>query len=64
MVLQDLAEKAHLKRHLPPSAKYFPPFADDLQSYHKVKEYFKCQNIGEVKMKNKTVPVNIYQVLE
>lgn len=34
------------------------------ESYHKVKEHFKCQNIGEVKMKNKSAPVNIFEVLE
>ncbi len=34
------------------------------ESYHKVKEHFKCQNIGEVNMKNKSVPLNIYEVLE
>lgn len=33
-------------------------------SYEKIKEYFKCEQIGEVKMKNKINPVIIYQVLE
>jgi adenylate cyclase len=34
------------------------------ESYHKVKEHFKCRNIGEVKMKNKLLLVNIFEVLE
>jgi adenylate cyclase len=33
-------------------------------SYQKVKEYFKCIKVGEVKLKNKAEPVMIYQVME
>ncbi len=33
-------------------------------SYQKVKESFKCQHVGEVKLKNKSVPLVIYDVLE
>jgi class 3 adenylate cyclase/FixJ family two-component response regulator len=33
-------------------------------SYEKVKESFKCQHVGEVKLKNKTIPLVIYDVLE
>lgn len=32
--------------------------------YHKAKESFKCEKIGEVTLKNKSKPVTIYQVLE
>jgi len=34
------------------------------QSYQKAKEYFKCEKVGEVAMKNKAEPMVIYQVLE
>jgi class 3 adenylate cyclase len=33
-------------------------------SYQKVKDYFKCLKVGEVKLKNKVNPVVIYEVLE
>jgi len=33
-------------------------------SYEKVKEYFKCEKVGEVNLKNKTEAVVIYEVLE
>ena len=33
-------------------------------SYHKIKENFNCQKLGEVTFKNKSHPVIIYQVLE
>ena len=33
-------------------------------SYEKVKECFKCNKIGEVKMKNKAQPMVIYEVIE
>jgi class 3 adenylate cyclase len=33
-------------------------------SYNKVKEYFKCRKVGEVNLKNKSVPMVIYEVLE
>jgi|SRR6056297_314496 len=32
--------------------------------YDKVKEAFKCEAIGSIKMKNKTKPVNVYSVVE
>ncbi len=32
-------------------------------AYEKVKEFFDCRLIGEVNLKNKTVPVNAYEVL-
>ncbi|MBO3117168.1 response regulator [Winogradskyella sp. DF17] len=32
--------------------------------YHKVKESFKCAKVGSIKLKNKTAPVTIYEVLE
>ncbi|HEX8656309.1 MAG TPA: adenylate/guanylate cyclase domain-containing protein, partial [Hymenobacter sp.] len=32
--------------------------------YLKVKESFNCQLVGEVKLKNKAQPVNIYEVVE
>ncbi|SHM79412.1 adenylate/guanylate cyclase domain-containing protein [Mucilaginibacter sp. OK098] len=32
--------------------------------YHKAKESFKCEKIGEVTLKNKAKPVTIYEVLE
>jgi len=34
------------------------------ESYNKVKEYFKCNQVGEVKLKNKSEPVVIYEVVE
>ena len=33
-------------------------------SFQKVKESFKCNHVGEVKLKNKAVPLVIYEVLE
>lgn len=33
-------------------------------SYQKVKESFKCEQVGEVNLKNKAKPVMIYQVME
>lgn len=33
-------------------------------SYQKVKEYFKCRKVGEVSLKNKSVPMVIYEVME
>ncbi|HSG68614.1 MAG TPA: adenylate/guanylate cyclase domain-containing protein [Bacteroidales bacterium] len=33
-------------------------------SYEKVKEYFKCEKVGEVSLKNKVKHMTIYQVLE
>ena len=33
-------------------------------SYEKVKEYFKCQKVGEVSLKNKSNPMVIYEVIE
>jgi class 3 adenylate cyclase/FixJ family two-component response regulator len=33
-------------------------------SYQKVKEYFQCRKVGEVKLKNKSIPITIYEVLE
>jgi len=33
-------------------------------SYEKVKEYFKCQKVGEVSLKNKSKPMVIYEVIE
>ncbi len=36
----------------------------DEVAYHKVKEFFNCQKVGEVKLKNKTSPVTIYEVLD
>jgi len=33
-------------------------------SYGKVKESFNCRHVGEVKLKNKQYPLNIYEVLE
>jgi class 3 adenylate cyclase len=32
--------------------------------YHKAKESFKCEKIGEVTLKNKAKPVTIYEVIE
>lgn len=32
--------------------------------YNKVKEAFKCQKIGEIKLKNKTEAITVYEVLE
>jgi adenylate cyclase len=34
------------------------------ETYHKAKESFKCQKIGDVNLKNKAVAVTIYEVLE
>src|SRR5210317_2175977 len=34
------------------------------ESYEKVKEYFKCEKIGEVNVKNKSRPIVIFEVLE
>jgi class 3 adenylate cyclase len=33
-------------------------------SYEKVKESFNCNKVGEVKLKNKSASVNIYEVLD
>jgi class 3 adenylate cyclase len=33
-------------------------------SYGKVKESFKCERVGEVKLKNKANPLVIYEVVE
>ncbi len=33
-------------------------------SYEKVKEYFKCEKVGEVSLKNKSNPMVIYEVIE
>jgi class 3 adenylate cyclase/FixJ family two-component response regulator len=33
-------------------------------SYEKVKEYFKCERVGEVNLKNKARPMVIYEVIE
>jgi adenylate cyclase len=33
-------------------------------SYLKVKEYFQCRKVGEVSLKNKSIPVTIYEVME
>jgi class 3 adenylate cyclase len=32
--------------------------------YEKVKESFNCKKVGEVKLKNKSNPINIYEVLD
>ena len=32
--------------------------------YNKVKEAFKCKNLGKIKLKNKAQPVSVYEVLE
>lgn len=34
------------------------------ESYEKVKEYFKCEKVGDVELKNKAVPMAIYEVIE
>jgi class 3 adenylate cyclase len=34
------------------------------ESYNKVKESFKCNKVGDVKMKNKSVPMVVYEVIE
>jgi len=34
------------------------------KSYHKVKEYFKCQEIGELDLRNKSNPLVVYEVIE
>lgn len=34
------------------------------ETYHKARESFRCERIGEVTLKNKAKPVTIYQVLE
>jgi class 3 adenylate cyclase len=36
----------------------------DEAAYLKVKEFFNCRKVGEVKLKNKTSPVTIYEVLD
>jgi class 3 adenylate cyclase len=33
-------------------------------AYEKVKESFNCRKVGEVSLKNKTNPVNIYEVMD
>ena len=33
-------------------------------SYKKVKESFNCLKVGEVSMKNKSIPINVYEVLD
>jgi adenylate cyclase len=33
-------------------------------SYEKIKEYFKCDKVGDVVFKNKTIPSVVYQVLD
>ncbi|MEZ5196783.1 MAG: adenylate/guanylate cyclase domain-containing protein [Bacteroidales bacterium] len=33
-------------------------------SYEKVKEYFQCNKVGEVSLKNKSKPMVIYEVIE
>jgi len=33
-------------------------------SYQKVKEYFNCRKVGKVSLKNKSIPMIIYEVLE
>ncbi|MEI9956247.1 MAG: adenylate/guanylate cyclase domain-containing protein [Ferruginibacter sp.] len=33
-------------------------------AYQKVKESFNCQKVGEVNLKNKSVPMNIYEVMD
>jgi class 3 adenylate cyclase/FixJ family two-component response regulator len=33
-------------------------------SYQKVKDYFKCEKIGEIAVKNKTEPILVYEVME
>jgi class 3 adenylate cyclase/DNA-binding response OmpR family regulator len=34
------------------------------KAYQKVKESFNCHKVGEVKLKNKLLPINIYEVLD
>lgn len=34
------------------------------KSYQKVKDYFKCEKIGEITVKNKTEPILVYEVVE
>jgi len=34
------------------------------ESYHKVKDYFKCEKLGEITMKNKFGPMMVYSVVE
>ncbi len=34
------------------------------ESYEKVKEFFKCNRLGEIKVKNKANPIVVYEVLE
>lgn len=34
------------------------------ESYHKVKESFNCNKVGDVMLKNKVLPVTIYEVLD
>ena len=33
-------------------------------SYEKVKESFHCQHAGEIKLKHKASPVNVYEVVD
>jgi class 3 adenylate cyclase/FixJ family two-component response regulator len=33
-------------------------------AYHKVKESFNCMSVGEVSLKNKQFPINIYEVID
>ncbi|WP_163712181.1 adenylate/guanylate cyclase domain-containing protein [Mangrovibacterium lignilyticum] len=34
------------------------------EAYHRIKEYFKCREIGEIALKNKQNPINTYEVVE
>lgn len=36
----------------------------DEQSFGKIKESFNCKHVGEVNIKNKSLPVNIYEVID
>ena len=33
-------------------------------AFHKVKESFNCISVGEVSLKNKLLPINIYEVID
>ncbi|HVB02232.1 MAG TPA: adenylate/guanylate cyclase domain-containing protein [Chitinophagaceae bacterium] len=33
-------------------------------SYEKIREFFNCRNIGEITLKNKAIPVNVYEVVD
>lgn len=33
-------------------------------AYEKVKEFFNCRSMGEVSLKNKSTPVNVYEVMD